>query len=48
LRLLLDKYLVAAVPGVEFGNDNFIRLSFATSLDVIKEGLNRIKEAVSF
>ena len=45
---LLDKYLVAAVPGVEFGNDNFIRLSFATSLDVIKEGLNRIKEAVSF
>ncbi|MDA8053461.1 MAG: pyridoxal phosphate-dependent aminotransferase [Deltaproteobacteria bacterium] len=45
---LLDKYLVAAVPGIEFGNDNFIRLSFATSLDVIKEGLNRIKEAVSF
>ncbi len=43
---LLDKYLVAAVPGVEFGNDNFIRLSFATGLDVIKEGLNRIKEAV--
>ncbi len=45
---LLDKYLVAAVPGIEFGNDNFIRLSFAASLDVIKEGLNRIKEAVSF
>ncbi len=43
---LLDKYLVAAVPGVEFGNDNFIRLSFATGLDVIKEGLSRIKEAV--
>ncbi|MDA8157747.1 MAG: pyridoxal phosphate-dependent aminotransferase [Deltaproteobacteria bacterium] len=43
---LLDKYLVAAVPGVEFGNDNFIRLSFATGLDVIKEGLNRIKESV--
>jgi aspartate aminotransferase len=43
---LLDKYLVAAVPGIEFGNDNFIRLSFATGLDVIKEGLNRIKEAV--
>ena len=44
---LLDKYLVAAVPGVEFGNDNFIRLSFATRLDVIKEGLNRIKESVN-
>jgi len=44
---LLDKYLVAAVPGIEFGNDNFIRLSFATGLNVIKEGLNRIKESVS-
>ncbi|RZD17322.1 MAG: pyridoxal phosphate-dependent aminotransferase [Candidatus Acididesulfobacter guangdongensis] len=42
---LLDSYLVAAVPGIEFGNDNFIRLSFATSFDVIKEGLRRIKEA---
>ena len=42
---LLDSYLVAAVPGIEFGNDNFIRLSFATSFDLIKEGLYRIKEA---
>ena len=44
---LLDSYLVAAVPGIEFGNDNYIRLSFATDFNVIKEGLNRIKEAVS-
>ncbi len=44
---LLDKYLVAAVPGVEFGNDNFIRLSFATGLDVIIKGLNRIKESAA-
>jgi aspartate aminotransferase len=43
---LLDKYLVAAVPGIEFGNDNFIRLSFAAGLDVIKEGLDRMKKAV--
>lgn len=43
---LLNEYLVAAVPGVEFGNDNFIRLSFATSLDSIKKGLDRIKQAV--
>ncbi len=43
---LLEKYLVTVVPGVEFGNDNFIRLSFAASMDVIKEGLDRIKEAV--
>jgi aspartate aminotransferase len=44
---LLDKHLVAAVPGIEFGNDNFIRLSFATGMEVIKEGLSRIKEAVN-
>ncbi len=44
---LLEKYLVAAVPGIEFGNDNFVRLSFATGLDAIKEGVNRIKEAVN-
>lgn len=44
---LLDKHLVAAVPGIEFGNDNFIRLSFATGMEVIKEGLNRIKEALN-
>lgn len=45
-QYLLEAYLVAAIPGVEFGNDNFIRLSFATGFDIIKEGLNRIKEAV--
>ncbi len=45
-RYLLDAYLVTAVPGVEFGNDNFIRLSFATHFDMIKEGLRRIKDAV--
>lgn len=43
---LLEKFLVAAVPGVEFGNDNFIRLSFASSMESIKKGLDRIKEAV--
>ena len=32
---LLDKYLVAAVPGVEFGNDNFIRLCFPPQETII-------------
>ncbi len=41
---LLSKANVAVVPGVAFGNDDTIRLSYATSLDVIKTGLDRIEE----
>lgn len=41
---LLSRYLVAAVPGIAFGNDNSIRLSYATSLDIIKKGLDRLEE----
>jgi aspartate aminotransferase len=42
----LDVAKVAVVPGVEFGADPFERLSFATSLENIKEGLDRIEMAV--
>lgn len=42
-NLLLDKGKVAVVPGIAFGEDKYIRLSYATSLDNIKEGLKRIK-----
>ncbi len=41
---LLSRYKVAAVPGVAFGYDNSIRLSYATSLDIIKVGLDRFEE----
>ena len=34
---------VAVVPGVAFGDDNCIRLSYAISIEDIKEGLNRLK-----
>lgn len=44
---LLENSHVAVVPGVAFGNDNYIRLSYATSQENIIEGLNRIKEALS-
>jgi hypothetical protein len=37
---------VAVVPGGEFGADIFERLSYATSMEDIKEGLNRIEEAL--
>ncbi len=41
---LLTKHHVAVVPGVAFGDDRTIRLSYATGLDVIKKGLDRIDE----
>ena len=41
---LLSKANVAVVPGVAFGDDRTVRLSYATSLDVIKKGLDRIEE----
>ncbi len=34
---------VALIPGVAFGDDNCIRLSYAISIEDIKEGLNRLK-----
>ncbi len=44
---LLDEANVAAVPGVAFGSDDHIRLSYATSMKNIEEGIKRIKDAVS-
>jgi len=44
---LLEEAKVAVVPGVAFGADRFIRLSFATSLEKIKSAMDRIEEALS-
>ena len=41
---LLSRYKVAAVPGVAFGNDEGIRLSYCTTLDVLNEGLTRFEQ----
>lgn len=41
---LLSKAQVAVVPGIAFGNDKTIRLSYATGLDIIKKGLDRFEE----
>jgi aspartate aminotransferase len=40
---LLSKANVAVVPGIAFGNDKTIRLSYAAGMDVIKEGLDRLE-----
>jgi aspartate aminotransferase len=43
---LLDEANVALVHGSAFGDDDYVRLSYATSLDDIRRGVGRIKEAV--
>jgi aspartate aminotransferase len=41
---LLTEANVALVPGSAFGTDGYCRLSFATSMDVLKEAVKRIKD----
>ncbi|MFP6874784.1 MAG: pyridoxal phosphate-dependent aminotransferase [Verrucomicrobiales bacterium] len=41
---LLSRMQVATVPGIAFGHDHSIRFSYATSLPIIKEGLDRFEE----
>lgn len=43
---LLVEAGVAVVPGSDFGQDNYIRLSYATSTKNIEEGIKRIRKAV--
>jgi len=45
--LLLEKEKVAVIPGIAFGVDNFIRLSYATSMENINNGLERIENFVN-
>ncbi len=40
---LLSKHHVAIVPGIAFGDDRTVRLSYATSLDIINKGLDRFE-----
>lgn len=42
-EIWLDKYLVAAVPGLEFGMDGFIRLSIATSEQDLQKAFERLQ-----
>ena len=41
---LLSKANVAVVPGAAFGDDRVIRMSYATSIDIIKKGLDRFQD----
>lgn len=44
---LLESEKVAVIPGIAFGSDEYIRLSYATSMENIEEGLNRIENFTS-
>jgi aspartate aminotransferase len=44
---LLQEAKVAVVPGEPFGSQEHIRLSYATSMDAIERGLDRIEAAIA-
>ena len=44
---LIEKAGVALVPGSAFGSPGYIRISYATSLEVLKDALDRIEKVVS-
>ncbi len=46
-EILIDDYLLAAVPGEPFGAEGFIRFSFATSEAAIAKGLERFRQFAS-
>ncbi len=41
---LLEEAYVSLVPGIVFGKDNYVRISFATSVEQIEKGMNRLGE----
>jgi len=41
---LLEEVKVAVVPGSGFGDDNYVRISYATSMDKIVDGMDRIEK----
>ena len=43
---LLEEARCAVVPGTAFGAPGFVRISYAASNDMIREGLSRIGDAV--
>ena len=45
-QMLLEDSQVAVVPGIGFGADNYVRLSYATNMTNIEKGLARIKAFV--
>lgn len=45
--VLLEEKHVAVIPGVAFGVDDYIRLSYATSVENIKKGMDKLEELIT-
>ena len=45
-NILLEKYKLALVPGIAFGKDDFVRMSYAADIKDVEEGINRIKKFI--
>lgn len=43
---LIEAYQVAAIPGIAFGADDTIRLSYATDMETIEKGMDRLEKFV--
>ena len=43
---LLNEHHVAAIPGAAFGADGNVRFSYATDMDTIMKGLDRLEKFV--
>jgi aspartate aminotransferase len=44
--ILLDEGRIAAVPGIAFGTKGYLRFSYATSMEIIEEGMNRLADVM--
>ena len=46
MKLLAQEKAVAFIPGMAFGpyGEGYVRLSYAASMEVIQEAMNRLKE----
>ncbi|MFH1413549.1 MAG: pyridoxal phosphate-dependent aminotransferase [Candidatus Omnitrophota bacterium] len=43
-KRLLDEMLVSVIPGEAFGWDDYVRISFATSIEQLTKGMDRLEE----
>ena len=46
-EVFLNNYYVAIIPGIGFGNDHFVRFSYACNMNDIKRGLEKFEEYIS-
>jgi aspartate aminotransferase len=46
-RFLLNEAHVATVPGDAFGTDGYLRISYATPMENLEEGIRRIQQALA-